>query len=85
MKTIRAENVENHLGEILSMAEADPIAIQERNGHTVVLLSKRRYEILEQLENIYWAELAEEAFAKNNWTGPEESEIALQEMLNAKD
>ena len=85
MKTISAEKAESQLGEVLSMAETSPIAIRGRNGRTVVLLSKKKYEIFERIENMYWAELAEEAFAGNDWIGPEESEIALQEMLNAKD
>ena len=85
MKIISAEKAESQLGEVLIMAETDPVAIRERNGRTIVLLSKKKYEILERIENLYWAELAEEAFTKNNWVGPEESEAALQEMLNAKD
>lgn len=85
MKIISVEKAESQLGEVLNMAKTNPVAIQEHNGHTIILLSKKRYEIFEQLENMYWAELAEEAFSRNNWVGPEKSEIALQEMLNAKD
>ena len=89
MEVINAEKAQNQLGEILNMAETNPVAIQGRNGYTIVLLSKKRYEIFEQfekyIENMYWTEIAEESFARNNWVGPEKSEIALQEMLNAND
>lgn len=85
MKIISAKKAENQLSEILNIAETDPIAIRESNGRMIVLLSKKKYEVFERLENMYWAELAEEAFARNDWVGPEESEVALQEMLNAKD
>ena len=64
MKIISAEKAESQLGEILSMAETNPVAIRERNGHTIVLLSKKKYEIFERLENLYRAELAEEDFSE---------------------
>ena len=52
MKVISVEKAEKQLGEILSMAETNPIAIQESNGRTTVFLSMKQYEFFEQLEDM---------------------------------
>lgn len=85
MKIISAEKAESQLGEVLSMAETDPVAIRERNGSTIVLLSLKQYEFFEQLEDMYWAARADEVVAENDWMNHEKSKALLQKMLNAKD
>ena len=85
MKIISAEKAESQLGEILNMAETDPVAIRKRNGHTIVLLSMKQYEFFEQLEDMYWAARADEVVADNDWMSTEKSKALLQKTLNAKD
>ena len=85
MKIISAEKAESQLGEILNMAETDPVAIRKRNGHTIVLLSTKQYEFFEQLEDMYWAARADEVVADNDWMSTEKSKALLQKTLNAKD
>ena len=84
MKIINAEKAESQLGEVLSMAETNPVAIRERNGRTIVLLSMKQYELFEQLEDMYWAARADEVVAENDWMSTEKSEALLQKMLNAR-
>ena len=85
MKIINVEKAESQLGDLMDMAQTGAVAVRERGGRITVLLPMKEYERFVRLEDMYWAELAEETFAENDWTSPEESEIALQEMLNAKD
>ena len=85
MKIISAEKAESQLGEILNMAETDPVAIRKRNGRTIVLLSMKQYEFFEQLEDMYWAARADEVVAENDWMSTEKSKALLQKTLNAKD
>ncbi|MCY4054099.1 MAG: hypothetical protein OXE98_09520 [Hyphomicrobiales bacterium] len=85
MKIISAEKAKSQLGEVLSMAETDPVAIRERNGHTIILLSMKQYEIFEQLEDMYWAARADEVVDENDWMSTEKSKALLQKILNAKD
>lgn len=84
MKVISVEKTESQLGEILSMAETNSVAIRGDNGHAIVLLSTKQYEFFERLEDMYWATRADEAVAENDWTSPEKSKALLQKILNAK-
>ncbi|MCY4031222.1 MAG: type II toxin-antitoxin system Phd/YefM family antitoxin [Hyphomicrobiales bacterium] len=85
MKTISVEKAKRQLSDLLKRVQKSPVAIQENNKPAAVLLSAKEYEHFENLENMCWAALADEAFDRNNWVGPEKSEIFLQEMLNARD
>ena len=85
MKTISIKKAKGQLGSLLKRVKKNPITIEENNKPVAVLLSAEEYEHFEKLEDIYWAARADEVVAENDWMGPEKSEIALQEMLNATD
>ena len=47
--------------------------------------STQESERLQRLDDAYWADRADKAFAQGDWMSVEESEKFLQEMLDAPD
>ena len=83
VKTINAREAKNSFGKLLDDARREPVAI-ERYGRTVaVLMPIEEYERLEELENKYWLEKAENADA-NGYIGTGESEEFLKKLTSGK-
>lgn len=82
MKTIDLKKVEKiQLDDILNMTQTEPVVIRGRDGRTFFLLSDEQFE---QLEDAYWAVLADQAIVENDWMSVEESKALLQRNLDAR-
>jgi prevent-host-death family protein len=84
MYKIAAREAKNEFGRLLDNAQREPITIEKKGRPVAVVLSIPEYERLEQMEDYYWAKLADEA-EKEGFLGVEESEKLLAEIRNAKD
>ena len=82
MKTVNLKKVEKtQLDDILNMTQTESVVIRGRDGRTFFLLSEEQFE---QLEDAYWAVLADQAVAENDWMSVEESKALLQRNLDAR-
>jgi prevent-host-death family protein len=82
--TMSASEAKNNFGELLGLAQKNPVKI-ERNGRPVaVMISYEEFERMEAMEDAWWAKQAEEA-SKEGFLDQKQSEDFLAEMLNVKD
>ena len=82
MKTIDLKKVEKiQLDDILNMTQTESVVIRGRDERTFFLLSEEQFE---QLEDAYWAVLADQAIVENDWMSVEESKALLQRKLDAR-
>ena len=84
MKSLGAREAKNTFGRLLDDARMEPITIEKHGRAVVVVLSIDEYSRLEGLEEAYWAAKADEAVARGDWAGVEESERTLKDILNAE-
>ena len=84
MKSVDVREAKNSFGRLLDDVRAEPVAIEKHGRAVAVVLSMEEYSRLEGLEESYWASKADEMIAKGDWVGVEESEKALNDILNAK-
>ena len=61
MKTVTATEVKNKWGQILLAAIREPVIVEKNNHPVAVVLSIDEHTRLVELEDKYWAMLAEEA------------------------
>jgi prevent-host-death family protein len=83
MKTLAAKEAKNRFGQLLDMAQAEPVTIEKKGRVVAVMLSREEYERLQALEDAYWLARAEEA-AQEGFLSPAESEVLLQDLLRAE-
>ena len=73
---VTATELKHRLRHYLEVAQVEPVVI-EKSGHTSIILSKRRYDWLCELEDMFWdmqAQVAEnEGFM---------SELEVRELLH---
>jgi antitoxin Phd len=72
MQKVTATEFKTRLGKYLEIVLQHPISIIKSGRENAVLLSRQRYDELQNLEDRYWAERAVEA-EKNGYLGPEKS------------
>ena len=82
MKTIAAKEAKNRFGQMLDMAQGEPVSIQKHGRDVAVVLSVEEYQRLEALEDEWWASQADEAL-KEGFMSKQESEAFLEGLLNA--
>lgn len=83
MRVESATNAKNHFGEIMDAALRGPVIIQRSGRDSVVMMSIDDYKIFEMLSDQIWAERAMEAEKGDDYLTAEESEAAIQRLLNA--
>jgi len=84
MDVIAAGEAKNCFGRLLDLAQRKPVTIEKKGRPVVVVMSIEEYERLEELENKFWLEKAEEA-EQGGFLGEKESNKLLKELLDAKD
>lgn len=82
MRIESATNAKNHFGEIMDAALREPVLIQRSGRDAVMMISCEDYQAFEMLSDHIWGEKAKEA-EKNGFLSAEESEAAIQRLLNA--
>ena len=84
--SVSSRDARNRFGQLLDKARQAPVAITKQNQPVAVILSVQEYEnLLQRLDDAYWADRADKAFAQGDWPGVEQSEKFLREILNAPD
>jgi PHD/YefM family antitoxin component YafN of YafNO toxin-antitoxin module len=83
MKTVKATEMKNKMGQYFQLAMAEPISVQ-RNGHPIaILLSVNEYERLTRIEDAYWGEKTKAAEAEGFLSEKETKEF-MKASLNVK-
>ena len=83
MKTVKATEIKNNMGQYFQLAMAEPISV-ERNGHPIaILLSANEYERLTRIEDAYWGEKAKAAEAEG-FLSKEKTKKFMKASLNVK-
>lgn len=82
MTTMRSKDAQNKFGELLDIAQSEPVVVTRRDRPVVVVVSTKRYDELEALEDAVWAARAREA-SKSGYASPEESMEFIERVLNA--
>ena len=85
MKTFAAKEAKNGFGRLIDTAQREPVVIERKGRPVAVVLSMDDYRHFEKVEDAYWAARAEETEKDAEWVGAEESERALQGILDAQD
>ncbi len=82
MKTISATEAKTNFGKYIATALSEPVTISKSGHETVVLISKKEYERLEEIEDSYWAARALIA-EKSGYLGEEEGAKMIEKILYA--
>lgn len=83
MKTVKATEIKNKMGQYFQMAMAEPISV-ERNGHPIaILLSADEYKRLTRIEDAYWGEKAKAAEVEG-FLSKEETKEFMKASLNVE-
>lgn len=85
MKTMAATDAKTNFGKLLDAAQAEPVRITKKDRSVAVVMSEAEFDHYEALEDAYWLRRAEEAQAKGDLLGPEESMKAIRELLDRAD
>lgn len=83
MVTLTSKEAKEKFGVLVDTARREPVTITKHNRPAVVVISSERYAELEALEDEVWVSKAREA-EKKGYLGTEESEAAIQRILNAE-
>ena len=76
---ISATELKNRLGRYLDKAETEPVIIEKSGRTKSVLMSHDRYENLIALEDVYWAEQAQQAENEGYLTADEVASLLSRE------
>jgi len=80
MKTVTATEVKNKWGQILLAAIREPVIVEKNHAPVAVVLSIEEHNRLVELEDKYWAMLAEEA-EREGYLSQEESMNLLKQHM----
>lgn len=83
MKVFSAKHAQTHFSDMLITVIKEPVTIEKHGKPSAVLIScedYKRFEVLEEIENNYWAEKAFEA-EKEGYLSVEETEEFLSSFL----
>ena len=83
MVILTSKEAKEKFGVLVDTARREPVTITKHNRPAVVVISSERYAELEALEDEIWVARAKKA-EKKGYLGEEESEAAIQRILNAE-
>ena len=83
MQTFAAKKAKDSFGLLLDTAQQEPVLITKKNRFVAVVMSSKKYEHFETMENAYLALQADQA-QKEGFIGVKASKKLLAELLNAK-
>ncbi len=75
---VTATELKNRLGQYLEAAQVEPVIIEKSGRESSVVLSKRRYDELVELEDKLWDMKAQEA-AKEGFMSDKETRQLLEQ------
>ena len=84
MVRIASRYAHSHFGEVIDAAQREPVAISRNGRDVAVVLSQPEYERLLALEDALLARRADEALRNARWLGPDASEQAVKDILDAQ-
>lgn len=79
MKHIASANAKNQFGQLLDMAQKEPVTIEKKGRAVAVILSIEDFSHFLRTEDQLWAMKAEKA-AKEGFLGNDESEKFLNDL-----
>lgn len=82
MNNITASAAKNKFGELLDKARREPVVIERHARPNAVLMAYEEYQYLKGLEEKLLAAQADAVVEKNEWSGVEESEKMLADILD---
>ncbi len=82
-KSLAAAYAKNHFGELLDMAQSEPVEIEKKGRKVAVLISMEEYKHLTQLEDEMWAKKAKAA-RKKGYLSVEETQKLLDSLGKKK-
>ena len=85
MESFRASKAKNKFGELLDNARREPVIIEKHARPTAVLMAYEEYQRLQEIEDRFLAERADEVVGKDAWLGVKQSEKLLDDALNEND
>lgn len=84
MKKFNTKEAKDNFGELIDIAQQEPVEIQKNGRPVAVVVSLDEYRRLESIEESWWANEAEKALSDSMF-GQKESEDFLKRLLNVKD
>lgn len=81
---VTAKQAKDKFGEIMAASAHDTVVITKYGRPETAMISVKRLEELEAMEDRYWLELARKG-EESGFLGVEESEALIKEMLSAQD
>ncbi len=75
---VTATELKNRLGQYLEAAQAEPVIVEKSGRESSVVLSKRRYDELLELEDKVWDMKAQAAEAEGFMTDEEARQLLKQ-------
>lgn len=82
MNNITASAAKNKFGELLDKARREPVVIERHARPNAVLMAYEEYQYLKGLEEKLLAAQADAVVERNEWSGVEESEKMLADILD---
>jgi len=84
MVRVQSRYAHSHFGEVIDTAQREPVSISRNGRDIAVVISQHEYERLLEAEDALLAKHADEAYRNAKWLGPEASEKALKDILDAQ-
>lgn len=84
MVRIQSRYAHSHFGEVIDAAQHEPVTITRNGRDIAVVMSQHEYERLLEAEDALLARHADEAMRNAQWLGPEASEKAIKDILDAQ-
>ena len=85
MKVIAAREAKSNFGELLDIAQREPVTVTKKGRPVAVVVSAEEYDRMERIEDAIWAARADEAVRNGGFLSPEESEKVIEEMISGAD
>jgi len=84
MVRIQSRYAHSHFGEVIDAAQREPVSITRNGREIAVVMSQQEYARLLEVEDALLARRADEALRNAQWLGPEASEKAIRDILDAQ-
>ena len=80
-KSVTAKEAKQNFGELMDSALTEPVTITRNGKPAAVMISVADFKRMLAFEDLVWALRAEEAMAKSDFLGVEETAAFLRETL----
>lgn len=80
MQVFTSKEAQNHFGDLMTQAIKEPVAISKYGKEAFVVMSQEEYMKFSNLEDMYWAAMADEAIAEGTM-GVEKTKELMNSIL----